>query len=395
MKKLFVLVAILASLTGYAQHAIVQQLAQQVNQDSLLLYVKQLTALLPVNTSAGPQLITSRLSGSAGNVLTATYIKQKLSSWGITYDEINFSGSGQNIIAKIPGRRAEKVLMIGAHYDAVGTNNPLFHYPGADDNASGTAAVLEAARVCAGQQFPVTLHFAFWDEEEQNLTGSRATAPTYNNDLIGYINHDMIAYDSNNDSSFDIHVRNVANSLLLADKVFNTVALYNVPLKPRLINPGETATDHGAFWQNNLTAIAVNEEYADADDFNPNWHKMTDSIGYFNIPYFVNMSRFATTAFLHMAMDTNPLLAVNEQVLIDNVLQVYPNPFKEEFTIQLSKNLGEVEVAIFDLTGTRVFSSKLSATDATIPFNQPNGLYFLTLEQEGTVLGRKKLVKMN
>jgi hypothetical protein len=395
MKKLFVLIAVLAALSSHAQHAIVQQLAQQVNQDSLMMYVKQLTALLPVNTPTGPQLITSRLSGSAGNILTANFIKQKLTSWGIAYEEANFSSTGQNIIAKIPGRRAEKVLMVGAHYDAVGTNNPLFHYPGADDNASGTAAVLEAARVCAGQQFPVTLHFAFWDEEEQNLTGSRATAPTYNNNLIGYINHDMIAYDSNNDSSFDIHVRNVANSLILADKVFKTVALYNVPLKPRLINPGETATDHGAFWQNNLTAIAVNEEYADEDDFNPNWHRMTDSMNYFNIPYFVNMSRFATTAFLHMAMDTNPLLSVNEQFLIDDVLEVYPNPFKEEFTINLSKQLGEVNLTIVDITGKTVYHNKLSSNNVSIPFHQPNGFYFLTLQQQGTVLGRKKLVKIN
>ncbi|TAE79232.1 MAG: M20/M25/M40 family metallo-hydrolase [Bacteroidetes bacterium] len=395
MKKLLVISFLLFTFEGYTQHAIVQQLASEVNQDSLLTYVKQLTALLPVSTPSGPQLITSRLTGTAGNILTATYIKQKLTSWGIAFDEINFSSTGQNIIAKIPGRRAEKILMVGAHYDAVGTNNPLFHYPGADDNASGTAAVLEAARVCAGKQFPVTLHFAFWDEEEQNLTGSRATAPNYNNNLIGYINHDMIAYDSNNDSSFDIHVRNVANTLLLGDKIFNVVKLYNVPLKPRIINPGETATDHGAFWQNNLTAVAVNEEYADEDDFNPNWHRMTDSITYFNIPYFVNMSRFATTAFLHLAMDTSPLLAVNKQSLVDDMLQVYPNPFKQEFTLILNPQLHNVQVEVVDITGTRVYQDNLTSGSHVIPFNQPNGLYFLTVLQQGQIVGRKKVVKLN
>jgi hypothetical protein len=78
-------------------------------------------------------------------------------------------GSGLNVIGSKPGASKAQVVL-SAHYD---------HIPqcsGADDNASGVAAVLEAARVLAGANFRHTLVVACWDEEEDGLLGSRAYA---------------------------------------------------------------------------------------------------------------------------------------------------------------------------------------------------------------------------
>lgn len=394
MKKLSILLFLLISIKLQAQHALVQQLAQQINADSLLTYVKQLTGILPITTANGNEYITSRLTGSAGNTLAATFIKQKLSSWGMVYDERNFNITGQNIIAKLPGRRPDKVVMIGAHYDAVGTNNPQFFYPGADDNASGVAAVLEAARVCAGSEFPVTLHFAFWDEEEQNLVGSKATAPEYINKLVAYINHDMIAYDSNNDSSFDIHTQPTAHSELLAQKIYDAVGLYQAPLKPRLINPGETATDHGAFWQNNLTAVAVNEEYASQDDFNPNWHQLSDSITYFNIPYFVNMSKFGTTAFLHIAMDTTPLVGMVKQTIANEQFYVYPNPAEQQLYIGAGSNISQVSLLqITDVLNRLVYQTNYHPNTPISIGSLQSGVYFINAVNKQGELIRQRFIK--
>ena len=152
-KLLFIGLMILANQT-WAQFAKVQQTVAGINQDSLITCVKQLTGLLPIE---GQTVLNSRVSGTLGNTLTANFIKRKLTQWGVAFDTINFGTTGTNIIAKIPGRRTDKVILIGAHYDAVGSStNFTFFYPGADDNASGTAAVLEAVRVCAQQQFPVS-----------------------------------------------------------------------------------------------------------------------------------------------------------------------------------------------------------------------------------------------
>ncbi|MCU0423480.1 MAG: M20/M25/M40 family metallo-hydrolase [Bacteroidia bacterium] len=337
MKSLITILFSLFILQVNAQHAIVQQLSNDIQVDSLVRIVEELTGIRPALLPNGSQTIIGRRSGTTGNTLTEEYIKFKLDGWGIAYDEVKFSSTGTNIIAKIQGRRTDKILMVGAHFDAVGTPNVF--YPGADDNASGTAAVLELIRVTKDLQWPVTLHFAFWDEEEQGLIGSRASAPEYASNLIAYINHDMIAYDSNNDSSFDVHTRPIANSLLLANKIVECISLYQFPLKPRIINPGETATDHGAFWQNNLTAVAVNEEYAAQDDFNPHWHRPTDSITKFNISYFERMAKFSAIIFFHLALDTTPVLGLANKSLLQHELHIYPNPADQRISVNCDFNL--------------------------------------------------------
>jgi len=390
MHKLFIFIsALFIGVSASAQIEVVKQLSSQVNEDSLITYVKQLTGLLPADLPTGPQVITSRFTGEVGNTQTSEFIKHKLTQWGVPFEEIKFSATGNNIIAKIEGRRTDKVLMIGAHFDAVRFS------PGADDNASGTAAVMEMARLCAGKQFPVTLHLAFWDEEEQFLTGSRATAPAYGSELIAYLNHDMIAYDSNNDSSFDIHTRPIANSIALANVVYNCIDLYDVPLKPRIINPGETATDHGSFWELNRTAVAINEEYAFQDDFNPHWHQRTDSLTYFNTSYFVRLSRFGFTAFLHLAHDTSPILSVYEKKYHEPVMQVYPNPFHQSLQLQLAHlPKGIFEITLFDVHGNKVLYEETTDTYHAIETaHLPAGLYYLQVANQSEVLLKQKLIK--
>lgn len=373
--------------TLFAQYPLVQQLAAGVNEDSLVTYVKQLSGLLPVQTPEGDKLITSRYKINEGNELAAAFIKQKLTSWGVSYTEVNFSATGQNIIGKIEGRRPGKIMIAGAHYDAVNGS------PGADDNASGTAAILEMARVCAMQQFPVTLHFAFWDEEEQGLIGSKASATDYMQfKLVGYINLDMIAYDSNNDSSFDIHCRPSGSSEEMGQRAFDLISLYDVPLRPRLINPGDPNTDHGSFWQNNLSAIGINEEYE--GDFTPHWHRYTDSITHFNISYFTRISRFATTAFLHFAMDSNNLVALNEYDLYNEQVAVYPNPFATEVKISYAGQVGLVKAELVDASGKTVFASDISNNTVSFPSALKQGVYYLQLHDKSGFVFRRKMMKI-
>jgi Zn-dependent M28 family amino/carboxypeptidase len=77
--------------------------------------------------------------------------------------------TGVNVIGLRPGTKlpAERVV-ISAHYDSVA------NCAGADDNGTGTAGVLEAARVLAKQDHDRTLVVACWDEEERGLIGSSA-----------------------------------------------------------------------------------------------------------------------------------------------------------------------------------------------------------------------------
>jgi len=107
-----------------------------------------------------------------------------------------------NIIAEIKGAvNPDKIVLLGAHIDcrAQNINDPTMRAPGANDDASGTAAIYEAARVFAasGLQFNYTIQFAAFTGEEQGLHGSTGLARDMQNDgedIVAMIQSDMIAH---------------------------------------------------------------------------------------------------------------------------------------------------------------------------------------------------------
>ncbi|CAN5890115.1 hypothetical protein BH23GEM9_BH23GEM9_01540 [soil metagenome] len=108
-----------------------------------------------------------------------------------------------NVIAKLPGTVHPDVLyVVSSHFDSVERG------PGADDNTSGTAALLEAARVLATRPQPATIHFAFFTGEEAGLLGSREyvrQAVARGDKLVGALNNDMIGFA--NDQRLDNTIR--------------------------------------------------------------------------------------------------------------------------------------------------------------------------------------------
>lgn len=120
-----------------------------------------------------------RGSGTPGCDRARAYIEQKLESWGYKTVRDAFgvrrgSGTAENVYAVHEGSNPNEIVVIGAHYDHLGSRDGRI-YPGADDNASGTAAVLEIAHAFARFKLrPVrTIVFQFYAGEEQGLVGSR------------------------------------------------------------------------------------------------------------------------------------------------------------------------------------------------------------------------------
>ena len=108
------------------------------------------------------------------------------------------AGSTANVVATLRGTvNPELVYVVSSHYDSVADG------PGADDDSSGTAALLEAARVLAGHPLPATVIFASMTGEEAGLLGSREfvrraveakmqVAGVLNNDMIGWMNDERM-----------------------------------------------------------------------------------------------------------------------------------------------------------------------------------------------------------
>jgi Zn-dependent M28 family amino/carboxypeptidase len=103
---------------------------------------------------------------------------------------------GKNVIAVVPGK-TDEIIVISAHYDHLGIrNNEIFN--GADDNASGTAAVLQYAKYFSQNKPNYTMVFAIFDAEEMGLQGAKAFVASRGellNKIKLNINMDMIAHN--------------------------------------------------------------------------------------------------------------------------------------------------------------------------------------------------------
>lgn len=139
----------------------------------------------------------NRRSTTAGYTASQNYVFNRLSAAGFTVVRQNCTsgctaGAGPNVIADWPGGDPNNVYMFGAHLDGVSAG------PGINDNASGSATVLELALTLAATSPTMLNHvrFAFWTDEEQGLNGSQFyanTLPTAERARIrAYFNFDMV-----------------------------------------------------------------------------------------------------------------------------------------------------------------------------------------------------------
>jgi hypothetical protein len=141
-----------------------------------------------------------------GNAKAIEYLAATLRAWGYEPELQWFDARGNrtaNVIAKLPGTvNPELVYVVSSHFDSVERG------PGADDDTSGTAALLEAARVLRGRPQAATIHFAFFTGEEAGLLGSREyvrRAVANGDRIVGALNNDMIGYA--NDQRLDNTIR--------------------------------------------------------------------------------------------------------------------------------------------------------------------------------------------
>lgn len=254
------------------------------------------------NVTVGGNLlkIYSRKYDSPMNPVAAQYILERFQGFGINARYQYNSSSNVNVIGKITGNKyPNKYFIICSHYDNY-TSPPSDTTYGADDNASGTCAVLESARLLAGMQLDYTVYFIAFDEEEIGLYGSKAfsdSAYARGDSIMGVLNLDMIGYDGNNTSRLVATVN--PQSVELADDFIRANQLYNVGLIPvKTVNGNSGGSDHWYFWQRGYKAF-FGIEY----NFNPYYHTINDRYNYINQPYFTKVVKTSVATLLSWAMD--------------------------------------------------------------------------------------------
>jgi hypothetical protein len=308
-------------------HPAIKQFLIDMNDDSVLNNLKELSGEKTCIVKGKTTTIKNRVSKN-GNDLAADYLRERLEAYGFTVTDQKYSTGGRNIFAEQKGEvYPDKKFIIGAHYDSMADYC-------ADDNASGCSTVLEVIRVLSKHKFKYTIVYGFWDEEELGLLGSAYYAKLVkknNENIMGAINMDMIAYDNNNDSKFEIHTK-AGSSLALSDKIQQINTSYAFKLSPIVKNPGTDRSDHASFWTQGYPAIHFGEAFFSGDG-NPQYHKSTDRINILNLPYYYQLSRLGMSTMATLA-EPYDVTGIDDNVVVDKIkLQAYPNPARESVTI--------------------------------------------------------------
>jgi hypothetical protein len=144
-----------------------------------------------------------------GNKLASAYLFETYQSFGYEpefqwFDRENaLGGRTANVVATLKGTvNPDLIYVVSSHYDSVAAG------PGADDDSSGTAALLETARLLAGRPQPATIIFASFTGEEAGLLGSREfvrRAVADKLSIVGALNNDMVGWA--NDHRLDSTIR--------------------------------------------------------------------------------------------------------------------------------------------------------------------------------------------
>jgi hypothetical protein len=314
MKKIIACIALLCLISFGTQAQTIQDLIDAVDIDNIMLTVNEFTGEQTTVVNGTTVTILNRQSNN--NDIASEYLIQKFEAMdNMIITNQSFNSGGRNIIATQTGQtNPNDIYIISAHYDSVANYC-------ADDNASGTAAILEIARILSAQCLDNTIKYALWDEEEQGLLGSAfyaSNAQTNNENILGVLNIDMMGYDGNGDNKFDIDVRNNANSIAMKDDILEVLNTYAFNLEAVVVNPGTTASDHASFWDNGYSAVLVGESW-ETNDQTPFYHSANDRASTLTQPYYLEIAKlvmgYMATKGRLLAIDNNVSLTTNNTVL--------------------------------------------------------------------------------
>lgn len=230
------------------------------------------------------------------------WIRMRFQDAGIVdvrLDSFQYSGTWQkNVVATIQGSLPiQRELVVGGHLDSYSSN--LLLAPGADDNASGTAAVMEMARVLAftGYRPNLSLRLIGFAAEEVGLKGSAwyaQQARQQGRDIAAMQNYDMIGYRNQSQPDNDVYVVWYQGAEALSDLHVAVMRAYT-PLTPIPTTSYRSGSDSYSFFQQNYRSVFVIER-----DFSPYYHSPNDLLQYLDIPYARNIIRSGLATLLTM-----------------------------------------------------------------------------------------------
>lgn len=297
-----------AAKAAVVSNAWVSEMVAHIQQTNLYVAMAELTGIQPVVADGSYTNIRSRHQNSGVGIQRATALAyEQFNALGLQPSYHAWTNGGRtnrNVVGTLPGTSAaSEIVIVCAHIDNMPSGASA---PGADDNASGSLAVLAAAEALRNFSFERTLRFVLFTGEEQNLLGSAiyaAAAEAANDDIVAVLNLDMIAWDGNGDKVLNLYVRpGNAAELDIATTFTNVVRTYGLAagVAPVVVQEAVGWSDHASFNAHGFPAICAIEE--DNDDFNPYYHTTNDTLARLNMPFFTHSAKAGAGTAAHLAV---------------------------------------------------------------------------------------------
>ena len=253
----------------------IREMLNQVSMDSIEAIVQHL------------QDYDNRFWNSDNAFAASDWIASRMQALGLEVEQQQFTantwmGSGQaapNVIGIQRGTLyPDTYVVCGSHFDSFSfeaLSGGLA--PGADDNATGVAAVLESARIMTKYEFEYSIVYCAYGCEEMGLYGSEAYASRCQQqgmDIIGYFNNDMNGYLYGEQIHIDCIYPNAVEPI--GTYYMNVGSVYYPELPIRHVNFTQGDSDHTSFNNHGYMGIYPFEDY---QNYSPHIHTVNDLIG--------------------------------------------------------------------------------------------------------------------
>ena len=310
------------------------------------------------------------------------FILQRFRALGLDaeFDPFTFAAIHQsrNVLAVIPGSvDPGRMVLACAHYDSTSSNR-LVAAPGADDNASGTAAILELARILGESKFDFSIGLLCVSAEEWGLYGSAhyaRQARQQDAGLIAVVNLDMIAYPGAQQRELDV-IGN-RDSEWLADRFIAAGQPFVGLRLDKVIDPSLTWSDHSSFWDQGYAALCGIE-----DSNNPFYHRPSDTLDTLDLGFAAEVVRasLATVAELAQPSLATPAPPTGLQARS----QVSASLFASRKTVYLNWSAGSEPLAGYHVyrapvphgTYARLTAQPIAPTSFSDPLLDPDRHYY-------------------
>ena len=301
--------------------------------------------------------------------------------------------TADNVLAVQWGTRyPEEFVICGAHYDSWnddGTDPDTIRSPGADDNASGVAGILETARILSNYTFDRTIIYGNWNAEEIGLKGSAAYAADCAEqlmDIVGYFNLDMTGYLEEG-TDLHVHLMFTTQDSLIGRYVFNFSHVYfpEMPIRQNWLAWGDS--DYSSFNRNGYPAV---HPFEDVHASSPFIHSRQDVLG-LSVNNLDQSKRFTELNLGLVATLAGPN---HDGVAEHEILNVamFPNPTQSEVTLLADDNM--LNVSVYNLLGQQIKTQDLNKT-RQYRFNiewLASGVYVVKIKTEKGMVSKRLVV---